>query len=81
MKTAERFIEELDRRGETICAWADRFGIKRHVVFDLLRGRGKGRRGESHRAAVLMGMKKGIACPGATHQTPGAGESPRRVTP
>jgi gp16 family phage-associated protein len=30
------------------------------LVSDLLNGRRKGRRGEAHRAAVLLGIKDGV---------------------
>ncbi|MDR3323854.1 MAG: hypothetical protein LBS89_06590 [Zoogloeaceae bacterium] len=37
--------------------WAKSFGIGRFQVIDLLRGRSFGKRGMSHRAAILLGMK------------------------
>lgn len=35
--------------------------LNKNLVSDLLNGRKKGRRGEAHRAAVLLGIKHGEA--------------------
>lgn len=51
---------EFDRLGLSIEEWAEANGVNRHTVDDLLRGKTTGRRGESHKAAVLLGMKKGV---------------------
>lgn len=37
--------------------WAKAHEIHRAIVVDLLRGRLKGLRGESHRAAIALGLK------------------------
>jgi len=44
--------------GICIADWAKHYGVSRYAVFDLLRGKRKGLRGETHRAAVLLGLKK-----------------------
>lgn len=59
MQRAKQFRQELQERGESVAGWASRHGLQAQVVHDLLRGRSTGLRGESHRAAVLMGLKKG----------------------
>lgn len=43
--------------GITISSFCAQHQLSRMSVVDLLRGEGKGRRGDSHRAAVLLGMK------------------------
>ncbi len=60
LKTAADVRDELDRRGVTIRETALEIGVSDRVLYDLLRGRFKGRRGQAHRAAVLLGMKDGV---------------------
>ena len=60
VKTAEEVRAELYRRGKSIRAAAREIGVSERIVFELLRGRIKGRRGQAHRAAVLLGMKDGV---------------------
>lgn len=47
----------FDAHGIAIKDWCETHGLDRYIVTDLLRGRLKGLRGESHRAAVLLGLK------------------------
>jgi gp16 family phage-associated protein len=44
--------------GVCITEWCKSLGLDHGAVTDLLRGKSKGTRGESHRAAVLLGLKK-----------------------
>lgn len=44
--------------GISITSFCAEHQLSRMAVVDLLRGEGKGLRGDSHRAAVLLGMKK-----------------------
>jgi len=60
LKTAAEVRDELDRRGMTIRETAREIGVSERVVYELLRGRFKGRRGQAHKAAVLLGMKDGV---------------------
>lgn len=43
--------------GITITSWCRQQGLSYHVVKELLYGRNKGIRGESHRAAIALGIK------------------------
>lgn len=43
--------------GMSISSFCAQHQLSRMSVVDLLRGEGKGKRGDSHRAAVLLGMK------------------------
>lgn len=60
LRTVDQVRADLDRRGKTIRAWAREHGISDRIVYELLRGRFKGRRGQAHKAAVLLGLKDGI---------------------
>lgn len=60
---------KLDEQGLSIARWAVQHGLNPNTVSDLLNGRKKGVRGESHNAAVLLGLKRGKVnrayCPAA----------------
>lgn len=51
---------DFNRRGVTISAWAADRGYHPEAVGDLLRGKTKGLRGQSHNIAVLLGIKAGV---------------------
>ncbi|MNP63271.1 hypothetical protein D3C76_1586490 [compost metagenome] len=57
--TPEQARAALDRRGKSIAEFSREHGLNKNLVSDLLNGRKKGRRGEAHRAAVLLGIKDG----------------------
>lgn len=58
--TPEQARAELDRRGMSIAEFSRINRLNKNLVSDLLNGRIKGRRGEAHRAAVLLGIKNGV---------------------
>jgi len=58
--TPEQARTDLDRRGVSIAEFSRKHGLNKNLVSDLLNGRIKGRRGEAHRAAVLLGIKDGV---------------------
>lgn len=58
--TPEQARAELDRRGMSIAEFSRIHRLNKNLVSDLLNGRIKGRRGEAHRAAVLLGIKDGV---------------------
>jgi gp16 family phage-associated protein len=58
--TPQQVRAEFTRRGITIRSWSRAHGVSERVVYELLRGRFKGRYGQAHRAAVLLGLKDGI---------------------
>ncbi|MCY1440494.1 phage-associated protein, BcepMu gp16 family [compost metagenome] len=58
--TPEQARADLDRRGKSIAEFSREHGLNKNLVSDLLNGRRKGRRGEAHRAAVLLGIKDGV---------------------
>ena len=57
--TPEQARADLDRRGKSIAEFSREHDLNKNLVSDLLNGRKKGRRGEAHRAAVLLGIKDG----------------------
>jgi gp16 family phage-associated protein len=58
--TPEQAREALNEKGMSIAEFSRIHGLNRQMVSDLLNGRKKGLRGEAHRAAVLLGIKKGV---------------------
>jgi len=62
-KTREQVRREFDARGVNVAAFARDHGLDETVVYQVLGGHKKGRRGEAHRAAVVLGLKVGVATP------------------
>lgn len=64
MSTSTKSIEDvkrdLDRRGKSVREWAREHGFSERIVYEVLRGRLKGRRGQTHKVAVLLGLKDGV---------------------
>lgn len=58
-KTGAQARAEFDRKGLSIAEWARDHGFSRSLVYEVLAGRKKCRRGDSHKIAVLLGMKHG----------------------
>lgn len=48
----------LAERGETVQDFCQQHGLSYHVVMAILHGRSAASRGEGHRAAVLMELKR-----------------------
>lgn len=59
-KNRQQAKEDFIEQGLTIQAFAKENGLSAGVVYEVLRGRLKGRRGQAHKAAVLLGLKRGI---------------------
>jgi gp16 family phage-associated protein len=58
--TTEQARAALDHQGLSIAEFCRRHRLNSNLVSDLLNGRKKGRRGEAHRAAVLLRIKEGV---------------------
>ena len=58
-KTAKQVLAEFDRTGTTVSGWAKSHGHKPSIVFEVLAGRVKGKRGKGHVIAVQLGLKAG----------------------
>jgi len=59
LKTIEEVLADFTRKGISIRGWAIANGLTPSVVRSLLKGRLTGRIGESHKAAVKLGLKHG----------------------
>ncbi|NMG45946.1 DNA-binding protein [Aromatoleum toluvorans] len=60
LKTAEEVRVDFERRGINVTQWARDRGLTRQAVFAVLGGKTKGKRGDAHKAAVLLGIKDGV---------------------
>jgi gp16 family phage-associated protein len=60
VKTAAQVKAEFNRTGKSITGWARAHGYTAPLVFEVLRGRLKGKRGKAHEVAVLLGLKDGV---------------------
>lgn len=60
LKTREEARRELDRKGMSVADWCRTHQVNLFSTYQFLRGRNKGLRGESHRIAVLLGVKDGV---------------------
>ncbi|HDS1091613.1 TPA: DNA-binding protein [Stenotrophomonas maltophilia] len=63
LKTAPEVREELDRKGISIAEFARANNLDQRATWLVLSGRNKGRRGEAHKAAVVLGIKAGTIDP------------------
>lgn len=59
LKTREEIVSEFAHKGQSVRGWALANGLNPAIVWGLLNGRYTGRIGESHRAAVKLGLKRG----------------------
>lgn len=59
VRTPQEVRNEFHRKGVSVTEWARNHKVERQIVFDLLSGKAKGRRGKSHHVAVLLGLKEG----------------------
>jgi gp16 family phage-associated protein len=55
--TREQVKARFEREGRTIKSWADEHGFRYLAVIRVLGGYARGKRGESHRIAVKLGLK------------------------
>lgn len=59
IKTGEQVRREFERKGVSITAWARANDVSRRTAYNVIAGLNKGRRGQAHKVAVLLGMKDG----------------------
>lgn len=52
---------DFHRVGKPVTEWAKQHGFAPSLVYAVLNGRCKARRGKSHNIAVLLGLKNGVA--------------------
>lgn len=58
LRTANEVRAWLERHGVSVSEWARAHGFPPTVVFSVLSGRTRGRRGEAHRVAVALHIKE-----------------------
>ncbi len=58
LEKLERIREQFLLNGKTVQDWAKQNQTPAHLVYAVMSGRSKARRGESHRIAVLLGLLK-----------------------
>ncbi|KJS28390.1 MAG: phage-associated protein, BcepMu gp16 family [Pseudomonas sp. BRH_c35] len=59
-RTPEQAKEWLAQQGKSVQEFARENGLDPFTCYQVLSGAKKGARGESHRAAVLFGIKQGV---------------------
>jgi len=60
IRTAEEVLKEFRLRGISINGWAQRNGFNPTLVYRVLRSKKIPTRGQSHRIAVMLGLKEGL---------------------
>ena len=65
LPTPSQVREQFREDGETVTGWAKAHGFSRGAVYAVLGGRAKGDRGEAHKIAVALGIKRQPAARGA----------------
>jgi gp16 family phage-associated protein len=61
IRTAAQAKAWLEQQGKSVQEFARENNVDPATTYQILSGRKKGRRGEAHRVAVLLGMKIGVA--------------------
>ena len=59
LRTPQEVREEFSRKGISVAGWARQYGLNPSVVRSVLSGGRKCLFGQSHKAAVLLGLKEG----------------------
>jgi gp16 family phage-associated protein len=59
LRTRDEVIHEFRRKGISISSWARQHGVSRTLVHQILAGDKPCRFGQSHKIAVLLGIKEG----------------------
>jgi|SRR5579871_6175514 len=60
VRTPREVREEFARRGLSISSWARQNGYSAPLVYQVLSGKNRGMRGQSHDIAVQLGLKAGL---------------------
>ncbi len=80
VRSADEVKRDFARKGVSPRSWALANGIKPFVVYQLLAGVSRGVRGQSHNAAVLLGLKEGEIVPPDQIKSAIAVSQPSRTT-
>ena len=63
IRTAAQAKAWLEHQGKSVQQFAREHGVDPATTYQVLAWRKKGKRGEAHKVAVLLGMKDGIILP------------------
>ena len=69
IRTAAQAKAWLEHQGKSVQEFAREHGVDAATTYHVLAGRKKGKRGEAHKVAVLLGMKDGIIAPSISEST------------
>lgn len=69
MKTAYEIRTLFEVNGQSVAAWARNNGFSPALVYRVLRGESPAKRGQTHRIAVSLGLRK---APSPDERLPGA---------
>ncbi len=59
LRTVDEVRSEFDRRGVSVSAWARAHQVSAQLTYQVLAGKKRCLRGQSHDIAVLLGLKQG----------------------
>jgi gp16 family phage-associated protein len=59
LRTPAEAHAEFERKGISVASWARENGVSRSLVYEILAGRKRCHRGDSHKIAVLLRLKAG----------------------
>jgi gp16 family phage-associated protein len=59
-KSIEQVKDEFSRRGISLSSWAKANGVSKNLLYQVLKGGRQCRYGQSHKIAVLLGIKDGV---------------------
>lgn len=68
-KSPTQVRAEFRRHGKSIAEWSREHAVSERLVHEVLAGRKKGHRGQSHVIAVLLGLKDGVIAESAARAT------------
>lgn len=80
IRTPNEVKDEFARKGICLSSWARQHGIAPRHVYDVLGGRTMGKYGDAHRAAVLLGIKRGELDDNVEGATSGEEKQKREAT-
>jgi gp16 family phage-associated protein len=59
VRTSNEVREEFRRKGISVSSWAVANGFTPNLVYDVIAGRRNPSRGQTHKIAVRLGLKRG----------------------
>lgn len=81
LRTPAEARAEFHRKGVSITGWAAANGFSATLVFEVLAGRKKCTRGQTHNIAVRLGLKDGEICTDLANALERPANAERRATP